>query len=293
MPPAPAQGIEGGDSAAMMDLPGDSRYATVAGVNTHYIVAGAGRPLLLFHGLGASVATWRDNIGPLSKAFRVYAVDLPGHGDSEKPDFDYAVDSLVEFTLSLVETLEFDRPAIIGNSVGGALGLMMALRRPEMVSGLVLADSAGLGREVSIYIRLVSVPLLGGLLESSRIGGTRFMLYNVFHDQSFVTEELLDEFHRSRKMPGAKEAVVKSIRSGVNLLGVRKEYVLLDELHRLRAPLMLVWDAQDQILPVSHAYRVLEAVPDARLHVFDDCGHWPHMEKAQAFNSLVMEFMPR
>ena len=275
----------------MIELPGESRYATVAGVNTHYVVAGEGPPLLLFHGLGASVATWRDNIGPLSRAFRVFAVDLPGHGDSDKPDIDYSVGALVRFTVELIDTLGLERPAIVGSSVGGALALMTALSHPGRVSRLVLVDSASLGKEVSIYIRLVSIPGLGELLESSRVGGTRFMLYNVFHDRSFVTQELLDEFYRSRRMPGAKEAVVKVIRNTVNLLGIRNEYVLLDRLAGLDVPLMLVWGAQDQILPVAQAYRAQRAAPQVRLHVFDQYGHWPQMEKASEFNSAVLEFL--
>ena len=184
-----------------------------------------------------------------------------------------------------------DRPAIIGNSVGGALALMMTLCHPDTVSRLVLVDSASLGRELNFYRRLVSVPLLGESLESSRVGGAKIMLNNVFHDASLVTQELLDELNRSRSMPGAKKAVVRVIRNTVNLRGVRKEYVLLDQLHRLEQPLMVVWGAQDKIIPVSHAYRASEKAPNARLEVFDRCGHWPHMEKAAEFNSLVLNFL--
>ena len=117
------------------------------------------------------------------------------------------------------------------------------------------------------------------------------MLNKVFTDQTFVTQELLDELYRSRDMPGAKEAVVRVIRRTVGLRGVRKEYVYLDGLPRLKMPLMVVWGAQDLILPVSHAYRALEAAPHARLKVFDGCGHWPHMERASEFNSLALDFL--
>lgn len=277
----------------MIEMPGESRRVAVDGIDTHYLVAGAGPPLLLFHGLGASVATWRDNIGPLSEAFRIYAVDLPGHGDSEKPDIDYTSDILVDFVVHFAQTLNIKRPAIIGNSMGGALGLMAALRHPDLVSGLVLVDSASLGREVPLYVRLVTIPLLGEVLESSKVGGTKYMLHNVFHDSSFVTQDLLEELSRSRKMPGAKQVVIRSIRNTVSLMGLRREYVLVDELSRVKAPVMVVWGAQDQIFPVSHAYRASEAAPQVRLQVFDQCGHWPHMEKSSAFNSLVLEFLGR
>ena len=275
----------------MVLLPGESRYATVDGISTHYVVAGEGPPVLLIHGLGASVVTWRDNIGPLSAAHRVYAVDLPGHGDSDKPDIDYAVDTMVRFVVRFLESLNVESTAIIGNSIGGALGLITALRHPELVTRLLLVDSAGLGREISAYLKLVSIPGLGALLESSRVGGTRLMLKKVFTDETFVTQELLDELYRSRQMPGAKEAVVKVIRRTVSLRGVRREFLYLDDLPSLSMPLMLVWGAQDLILPVSHAYRASEAAPNALLKVFDECGHWPHMERASEFNSLALDFL--
>ena len=275
----------------MIELPGKSRYVTVDGIDTYYVVAGEGPPLLLVHGLGASVVTWRDNIGPLSNAFQVYAIDLPGHGDTDKPDFDYAADAIVDFIMGFAQSLNLDRPGIIGNSIGGALGMMTAIRYPELVSSLVLVSSASLGREVSIYLRLVSLPILGDLLESSSVGGTKFMLYKVFHDRSFATEELVEELFRCRRMPGAKEAVVRVIRNTINLLGVRKEHILVDKLESLKLPVMIVWGAQDQILPVSHAYRASKAAAHVRLQVFDQCGHWPHIEKASKFNSLVLKFL--
>ncbi len=277
----------------MIELPGESRYVRVGNIDAHYVVAGEGPPLLLLHGLGASVVTWRDNIGPLSRAFRVYALDLPGHGDSDKPDIDYSADTVVQFLLGFIESLGIERPRMIGNSIGGALALITALRYPDLVDGLVLVDSGGLGREVPLYVRLVSVPGLGELLESSKIGGTRFMLYNVFHDRSFVTQDLLNELYRCRQMPGAKEAVVRAVRNTVNLVGVRTQYVLVDALKSLDVPLMLVWGADDRILPVSHAYRAAEAAPQAQLEVYDGCGHWPHMERAADFNRAVVEFLPR
>ena len=248
--------------------------------------------MLLIHGLGASVATWRDNIAPLSEAFRVYAVDLPGHGDSDKPDIDYAADSVVRYLRDFVETLELDgQTAIIGSSVGGALALTLALDYPERFSRLVVVGSASLGREVSWYLRLASIPGIGSVLEGSRAGGTRFMLSAVFYDRRFVTQELQDELSRSRELPGAKEAVVRVIRNTVSLRGVRKQYVLLDRLGHLNTPLLVVLGAQDRIVPVSHAYLASKAVPNAWLQVFDQCGHWPHMEKATAFNSLVLRFL--
>ena len=272
-------------------LSGESRYVNVDGITTHYLVAGEGPPLILLHGLGASVITWRDNIGPLSQAFSVYAVDLHGHGDTDKPDLDYSMETVLSFFILFLDTLGIERCSLIGNSTGGYLALRMALDYSERVEKLVLVDSAGLGREVSLYIRLASIPLLGNLLESHRVGRTKFMLRNVFYDERFATDGLIEELYRSRRMPGAKEAVARATRNGATPWGLRKSMILLHNLKDLSVPHLLVWGAQDQIVPVVHAYNAIRQAPGAQIKVFEECGHWPHMEKAQEFNSLVLNFL--
>ena len=275
----------------MIELPGESHWVAVDGINTHYVEAGAGQPLLLIHGLGASVVTWRDNIGPLAESFRVIALDLPGHGDSDKPDIDYASPTIVRHIARFMEAIGIEKTAIVGNSVGGALGLMVALAHPELVSSLVLVDSAGLGKEISTWVKLLSIPPLGRLLESAKLRGTKFLLYNVFHDPSLASPELLEELYRSRQMRGAKEAIVRVIHNTVGLRGVRDDHVLIDELKDLPMPTMVVWGAQDRIFPVSQAYRAADSSPQTVIKVFEECGHWPHMEKATAFNSAVTKFL--
>ncbi|MBI4234624.1 MAG: alpha/beta fold hydrolase [Chloroflexi bacterium] len=271
----------------------ERQFISVDGIRTHVVVAGeAGPPVVLLHGLGASVACWQENIGPLSQRFRVFAIDLPGHGDSDKPSsIDYTIPRGVHYLLALLDTLALPQAAFIGNSMGGLLVLKTALEHPERVSKLVLVDSAGLGRELHWFVRLTSVPLLGELLEQPTLGGARTMLKNVFYDPHFATNGLAQELYRTRASPGAKAAVLASVRHGVNLLGVKDSMVLLHQLPWLRAPLFLIWGEQDKVFPVAHAYRAKEVVPSARLVAFPRCGHWPMMEHAQEFNRAVGEFL--
>lgn len=269
----------------------ESRYITVEGIQIHYLMKGKGSPLLLLHGLGASSITWRDNIGSLSENFQVYALDLPGHGDSDKPSIEYEPGRILRLIKLTIETLNMENPAIIGNSVGGSLALMMSLRYPNMISKTVLVNSSSLGKEINLYLRLISVPLLGSLLEGSGLKSTIRMLKNVFYDPSFITADLIDHLSRTRSSPGAKEAVVKVIRNSVNIGGVRDRYILSDRLQELKMPLLVIWGAQDRIFPVSHAYNAAATTNQVNIHVFEQCGHWPQMEKAEEFNSLVLKFL--
>ena len=249
-------------------------------------------PCCCFTGWARQPSPGEDNIGPLSEAFRVYALDLPGHGDSDKPDIDYDPDEMVRFVVGFAESLSLHRPAIIGNSIGGALGLMTALQYPELVSALVLVDSAGLGREVTPYLRLVSVPVLGGLLESSRLGGTRFMLYNRFSRPGL-------------RDPGAVGRALQEPKDARRQRG-RREGRQKDRQHLGRPPALhpdrqaeTPWRSPDAgsgaLRTRSCRYHTRigprRRAPDARLQVFDPCGHWPHMERASEFNSSVLSFL--
>jgi len=117
------------------------------------------------------------------------------------------------------------------------------------------------------------------------------MLQSVFLNRSLVSQDLVDELRRTPSLPGAKEAVVRTLRRTVKLSGVRDEFVLVDRLSGLGIPIMLVWGEQDKMFPVSHAYHASELTPAARLEVLSQCGHWPHMERASDFNSLALDFL--
>ena len=123
----------------------EHRFVTVDGIRTHYVAAGEGEPLLLLHGLGASLMAWALNIEPLSQKFSVYAIDIPGHGDSEKPDIDYQLPTAVDFVREFMNVLGIERASIAGSSMGGMIALRTAVEFPELVDRLVLVDAAGLG----------------------------------------------------------------------------------------------------------------------------------------------------
>ncbi len=277
----------------MIRLPGKLRDITVSGMRVRYLESGQGSPVVLFHGLGASMVGWRDNILELSQHHRVYTVDLPGHGDSEKPAISYDADSMIEFVRELVEALGHERVVLVGKSLGGGLSLLVALRYPELVSKLVLSASASLGRNIAPFLRVATLPVMGEIMTIPLLDSTGVWLKKSFYDKSFATDDLLDELRRTNGLPGAREAALKITRTYVGILGVRRPYVLTRRLRRLQIPTLLFWGADDQIIPVKHAYRTASILPQCELHVFGSCGHWVHMERADDFNRLTLEFLSR
>ena len=203
----------------------------------------------------------------------------------------YTLDEGVDFLTGFLNAAGIPATALVGNSMGGLIALRAAMERPDRVSHLVLVDTAGLGREVSPFLRLMSVPLLGEVLEPSTAKGTEAMLRVVFSRRDLITHELVDELTRTRTSPGAKRAVLRMLRHGVGFGGVRRRVRLRDQLPGLSAPVLVVWGEEDRVFPVAQAIDAARDAPTIRLAVFPGCGHWPQMERAAEFNDLLLNFL--
>ena len=239
------------------------------------------------------MVTWYCNIGALvSGGYRVLALDLPGYGDSDKPkDLDYDPFSAAELISQFLVELKLDRISLAGNSAGGLVVGLFSLAYPHQVEKLVLVAAGGLGRHVTWLLRFVAVPVLGELFYQPRLQSPLSLARRIFFRPPPIWAEVLPEMERVRKLPGARHAAIQSIRSSVNLLGQRKNCYILDRLQNLKRPLLTIWGEEDSILPVSQAEAVKRALPRSVTRVLPECGHWPHMEKSEQFNELLVRFL--
>lgn len=266
---------------------------TIAGLKTLFIVAGKGEPLLLIHGLGSSIIPWHHNIEALAQHFRVYAMDLPGHGLSEKPNGTnrYTLDESVQFLHAFCERLQLDQVNLLGRSMGGLLAFAFALRYPERVKKLVVSGSAGIGREVGFPLRILTLPLLGEFLAQPKPKRTRRTWEWLFYDKKLVPADLVREDQAIQALPGNAEALLEIARYGINVWGQKKHIVITDSLRELHVPVLVLWGRNDRVIPISHALIATQLIPNARYHIFEDCGHYPQIEKAEEFNRVVLEFL--
>ncbi|MCI0829195.1 MAG: alpha/beta fold hydrolase, partial [Chloroflexi bacterium] len=122
---------------------------------------------------------------------------------------------------------------------------------------------------------------------NTKMGATKYL----FHRPPAILEELLPEMDRHKMLPGARTAMLRSIRSSINLWGLRKQGLILDRLKGSEVPLMTVWGAEDIIIPVAHAEAVRRELPHSIVHVIPECGHWPQMERPDEFNSMLTGFL--
>jgi len=270
----------------------DNKYVTVNGITIRYIVRGDGPPILLIHGFGEFVESWAFNIEPLSEHYRVYALDLPGHGLSDKPANGYAFFLSADFVANFMQTLEINRATLIGHSIGGFICLSTAINFPEKVDRLVLIDSGGVSKEMPLRYRLAALPILGEIMvEPTLKAGLRMGIKGTFYNPDLVTDEMVDMTYKYLRMRGAKRAMLEIIRESTSLRGPVAEAIMTDKLHLIKAPTLVIHGAQDKTVPVDEVENASKLIPKARLAVFEECGHVPHLEKPAEFNETVLAFL--
>lgn len=221
---------------------------------------GAGRPIVLVHGLGTSSASWDDNIEALTACGRVYAVDLPGFGDSSCPERPLGTRELAGALLAWCEAVGLERADFVGHSLGGEICMWAALQAPERIRRLVLAASTGASPERPLDGRI------GALLADGAKEPPRALPRLV---KAYWQAGLLRIHHLARHS------------------GSRG---LLHALPCLWAPTLLVWGTQDEVTPLADARRLLMRLPHARLALLD-APHGLIFADPEGFNRVVCAFL--
>jgi 4,5:9,10-diseco-3-hydroxy-5,9,17-trioxoandrosta-1(10),2-diene-4-oate hydrolase len=249
--------------------------------------------VILVHGIGGSVEAWRLNIGALAEHYRVYALDLVGSGQTDKPSVSYSLPYLAQFVNDFLGTQNIDRACLIGHSLGGGVTLQFAIQFPDKVEKLVLVNSAGLGKDVHLMFRLPTLPFIGEWLSRPSRKGTAKFLKECYHDPALVTDELVEFSYQRAAQPGAQQSFLSTVRTLGSLRGLRDDVLcsVVDNLNNIAVPTLIIWGQQDNILPVAHAQVAADKIPNAQLHIFDQCGHCPPEECPDRFNELVLEFL--
>ncbi|MBI3744571.1 MAG: alpha/beta fold hydrolase, partial [Chloroflexi bacterium] len=266
---------------------------TVDGHRVHYWDIGQGSPLLLIHGLGISALTWHRVLRGLAQGHRVVALDLVGHGLSGMPRRDFDIWAGAEFVAHFAEQVQAQSAVWVGSSMGGLLSIAAALRYPTIASGLVLVDSAGLGREIALWLRGMTIPGLGEWFDKPKPDRIKGMLRSLLYDPSFATDEWVEAIVAQRATHTGPNAMLRFLRTGVNIFGQKRSIQLQGRLDEIRPPILVLWGRHDPLLPVKHAEGVGRRNTTLRVHIFDHCGHWPQIEQADAFTRLVSEFAER
>ncbi|MFX0577613.1 alpha/beta fold hydrolase [Nocardia nepalensis] len=278
-----------------MDAAQTSRHITVDGLKLRYHEAGSGPPLVLLHGSGPGVSGWANfgaNLPVLAEHFRCLILDQPGFGGSERPEvyernyLRIAADAVV----GLLDQLELPSVHLLGNSMGGAVATLVALEHGKRIDRLVLMAPGGvgvnaLGPEPSEGIRR----LLDFTAEPTRERVLAWLRTMVF-DEAVLTDELVD----NRLATAADPAAIAAIRDAYTTFAnpaFAEAIPLWARLRGLRNEVLMLWGRDDRVTPAEGALLPSRQLPNADLRLFGRCGHWVQIERKDAFERAVIDFL--
>ncbi|HVL32304.1 MAG TPA: alpha/beta hydrolase [Actinomycetota bacterium] len=286
-----------------------SHFVDLNGTRVHYLDEGKGDPpFVLVHGWGSSVVKWRDTVPLLAQDRRTLAIDLPGFGRSDIPEFaSYSPGWMAGAVRAFMDTLGIERTVLVGNSLGGLASVYFAAAWPERVAGLVLAAAALPNDRVEdpkalLQMLAPGVPGVGPALYRRWLR-TRTAEQHVAEgiarncaEPTRVSKETLalleEEMHERLADRARIRPVTMANRHMMWVLGARRERTWRI-VRSLRVPTLLVWGDQDRLLPVSIAERAVQAIPGAELVVMPVCGHNPQVELPVEFSGVVTSFARR
>ena len=269
---------------------------TAAGVDTFFLEAGSGPPVILLHGLGATNASFLPTFWELSRDHRVIAPDLPGHGESGKPIRAYHAGFYARWCAEFMDALGIERAVLIGNSMGGRIAIEVGFRYPERVDRIVcLAPAAAFlkFRQWVPVVRLLrpELALLPLVLPHSRVvRGARSLFYRPNKLPRSWHEGAADEFLRVFNTPRGRIAFFSALRQ-IYLDEAYGKHGFWERLNSLAPPTLFVWGDHDRLVPAKFARHVARELPNARSVVLKDCGHVPQFEQPERTHKLIRQFL--
>src|SRR5947209_4420757 len=261
----------------------DRVEVSLHGHRVNFNIAGQGPPVVLIHGVAGRASQWDRTMQLLAERHTVVAPDLLGHGDSAKPRGDYSLGAHASGIRDLLLGLGLECATVVGHSLGGGIAMQMAYQYPERCERLVLVSSGGLGDDVHALLRAATLPgseFVLPLLAHPRVVDIASVIPRALGSLGLRTRVDLEEMARgyqSLSNADARSAFIHTLRSVIDPTGQR-----IDASDRLylasKMPSMIIWGERDRIIPARHARSAHKSMPGSRLELFDEAGHFPHLD---------------
>lgn len=259
---------EAGPSHEFVDLPvGKIRYVQREGEGT---------PVVLIHGFGGDLDNWLFNIDAIAEKAPVYALDLPGHGQSIKAVDNPGLDVMVDTIIAFLDHVKADKAHLVGHSMGGLVSGKTAIDHPSRVVSTTLICSAGLGDEIN-------ADYIDGFVSAANRKELKPKLMHLFADSSLVSRSMVDDLLKYKRLDGT-QAFLEALAGNLFLNG-KQGVAIAGDLDGANVPTQIIWGESDAVIPQSHA----KAMPGAKATVISEAGHMVQLEQAAQVNALIIE----
>ena len=260
------------------------------GVRTRYLMAGDDtKPLLiLLHGVGGHAEAYSRNLGAHAPHFWTVAIDMVGHGWTDKPEIDYEIPDYGKHVLAVMRALGRDSAMLSGESLGGWVATWLAVHHPQAVGKLVLNTAGGWTAHPEVMARIKKLSIEAALDPSwERI---RARLEFLMYDKASVSDDLIE----TRRAIYAQPSFADTMRRIMCLqdMDTRQRNMITEaQYNAIKAPTLVIWTSHDPTATPAEGLQIAKMIPGARYMVINECGHWPQYEKAAVFNKAHIAFL--
>jgi len=265
-------------------------FLDAGGVQTRYISSGSPEQplLLLLHGVGGHAEAYSRNFGPHGAHFWTVAIDMLGHGWTDKPPIDYQISDYATHVLAVLRALGRDRAHLSGESLGGWVATWLAVHHPEVVNRLVLNTAGGWTAHPEVMTRLKTLSIQAASDPSrERI---RARLEFLMFDKSLVSDDLIETRRAIYAQPGFADTMKRIMC--LQEMEIRRPNMITEAQYRsISSPALVVWTSHDPTATPAEGQQISSMIPGAQFVVLNKCGHWPQYEDAPTFNRLHIDFL--
>ena len=274
--------------------PNESRPKT--GIDLHCESHGSGPPILMLHGFGGNLYTWRHLIQPLAGSYQLILIDLKGFGKSPKPrDKLYGPQHQADLIYQFIVDNNLRNLTLVGHSFGGAIALLVTLKlieeQPERLSTLVLIDSAAYRQRLPLGIDVLRMPIIRSiafalLSDKCRV---RLMLKASYCDDKKITADQVSAYAEPLASDGARHALVETAKQLMPPKSTIDQFT--SQLSKITVPTLIIWGRKDKIIGLKRGQRLHEDIPNSTIEIIDQCGHIPHEEKPVETTKKLQAFL--
>jgi 2-hydroxy-6-oxonona-2,4-dienedioate hydrolase len=276
----------------------DDQFIEIEGINTRYWEAGSGDNNLLFiHGFGGAAEEWIFNMFFFEESFHLFAIDLPGHGRSDKPDISYDVYVCEKIVNGFVDTLNITTVTFIGHSLCGAVALLYSIRHPERIDKIVLIAPSCI-EEFGMMFRVPTIPMIGEMImrPPSTCEQVEDSLKILTYKSVKLPFEIIERVHQFYNSPGYTRGCLSYMRNFLNVFGLTRRGKEVSNFIRnhsgnVENPILLFWGKHDRIVPMRYGADLKECLKNLEYHEIEECGHNPHWENAEEINTNIIDWL--
>lgn len=261
----------------------DEKFVLVGTSNIRYLEEGnSDQNLILMHGLGGYAERWTNLIPLLSKKFHIFAPDLIGYGQSDKPSEDYTPELFVKFVFDFMETLGIKKTFMVGTSLGGQIVAQCASTQSPTIEKIILISPAGIMRK--------STPILDAYTMAA-LYPTKESVKNAYQMMigpgKQVSEISVERFVTNMSRPNAKMIFLST------LLGLKNAPDLYDKLEKITIPTLLIWGKEDKLIPFEYSQQFISHIKNCEFVPMEGCGHSPYVEDPEKLSEFIIKFLSK